>query len=83
MTRYSQLHASAIRCAITFLALAILPPFDNACSAFDVNVSGNLQWRDGQDNLHNARGVKVEVWSIDFFGNHTIEFTTNADLEGN
>ncbi len=53
-----------------------------AFGQFQVTVQGNLQWSDGQNNLHNARQVKVEIHAIDLLGNDTVEATTTTDLDG-
>ncbi len=71
------------RCGLFASYWAVALAVVSTASAFTVNVSGNLQWADGQGNLHNARGIRTEVWSIDLLGTQTMEFTTNADLDGN
>lgn len=47
-----------------------------------VKVSGDLKWKDGQNKLHNARGVKIELWEDSSSGADVLKFTTNADLAG-
>ena len=54
----------------------------SAYAQFTVNVSGDLDWRDGQNNLHDMRLVKVEVWTSPTIGSDTLEATVNADLYG-
>lgn len=73
-----------VRSIYRFLAAAGLTTLacGTARAQFTVNVSGDLDWRDGQNNLHDARGVKVELYSKTVSGTITKEATVNADMDG-